>query len=88
MAHVPQPSADPSGPYGDAVARIETIRHALRASDEFGAGPAPDLVVGAASAGLEALTAIREQTATAEASREMVERIRRELAEISKIVLR
>jgi hypothetical protein len=88
MAHVPQPAAQTTGPYGDAVARIETIRHALKVGEDFGAGPAPDLVVGAASAGLEALTAIGEQTATAEASREMVERIRRELAEISKIVLR
>ena len=88
MAHVPQPAPDPSGPYGDAVARIETIRLALKVGDDFGAGPAPDLVVGAASAGLDALSAIREQSETAEASREMVERIRRELAEISKIVLR
>ena len=34
------------------------------------------------------LSAIREETVSAEASREMVERIRRELAEISNIVLR
>ena len=88
MAHVSQPAPNPSGPYGEAVARIEAIHQALKVGDDFGAGPAPDLVVGAASAGLEALSAIRDQSGTAEASREMVDRIRRELAEISRLVLR
>ena len=88
MAHVVQRKPDQSGPYGDAVERLSTISQALRRGDDFGAGPAPDLLIGAASAGLDALSAIREETVSAEASREMVEKIRRELAEISNIVLR
>ena len=87
MAHAQRP-ADRGRPYDDAVARIATIHQALRTGEDFAGGPAPDLVIGAASAGLDALSAIREETVSAEASREMVERIRRELAEISNIVLR
>ena len=46
-------------------------------------------LVGAAAAGLEALVAIHQQGATpnAEASREMVEQIRRELAAVSRLIL-
>ena len=59
-------------------------------ADANGGGPAPDLdahgdqVVNAAAAGLEALHAADGDAA----SRELVERIRRELAEISNLVLR
>jgi hypothetical protein len=88
MARVNQPSFDQNASYGHAVARLETLRQALKAGDDFGAGPAPDLVIGAATAGLDALTAMRDQPASVEASRDMVDRIRRELAEISKVVLR
>lgn len=87
MAHAPRP-ADRGRPYDDAIARIATIHQALRAGEDFAGGPAPDLVIGAASAGLDALSAIREETISAEASREMVDKIRRELAEISSIALR
>lgn len=46
-------------------------------------------MVSAAAAGLEALVAIHQQGATpnAEASREMVEQIRRELAAVSRLIL-
>ncbi len=90
MAHASRPAPD-HGPYGDAVARLAGIRQALSLADATGAGPAPDLdaqsdqVVGAAAAGLNALAAVQGDSA---ASRELVERIRRELAEISTLVLR
>jgi hypothetical protein len=89
MAHVSQPVPGPR-PYGDAVARLSGIRHALAMADANGAGPAPDLdtrsdqVVSAAAAGLEALTAVDGNAA----SRDLVEQIRTELAQISKLVLR
>ena len=89
MAQVSQPIPGPR-PYGDAVARLSGIRQALALADANGAGPAPDLdtrndqVVSAAAAGLEALHAVDGDVA----SREMIERIRRELAEISNLVLR
>ena len=88
MAHVVQREPDHSGPYGDAVARLSTIGQALRRGDDFGAGPAPDLVIGAALAGLDALAAVDSNAAPTEASLDMVERIRREVAEISGIVFR
>ena len=72
-------------------ARLAGIRQALSLADASGAGPAPDLdtqsdqLVGAAAAGLNALAAVQGDSA---ASRELVERIRRELAEISRLVLR
>ena len=90
MAHASRPTLD-DGSYGDAVARLAGIRQALARADATGAGPAPDLdarsdqVVGAAAAGLNALAAVQGDSA---ASRELVERIRRELAEISNLVLR
>ena len=87
MGHSPQPALDPSGPYGDAVERLSTIGEALRRGNDFGAGPAPDLVR-AALAGLDALTAVDRSTTPAEASLDMVERIRRELAEINGMVFR
>jgi len=30
-------------PYAEAVARLATVRHALRLVDPFGSGPAPDM---------------------------------------------
>ena len=89
MAHFSQPASGPS-PYRDAVARLSGIRQALALADANGAGPAPDLdaksdqMVSAAAAGLEALKGVDSNAA----GRELVERIRRELAEISNIVLR
>ena len=87
MGHSPQPALDSSGPYGAAVERLSTIGEALRRGNDFGGGPAPDLVIGAALAGLDALTAV-DRTTPAEASLDMVERIRRELAEINGVVFR
>ena len=104
------------GPYAEAVARLASIRHALRLVDPYGGGPASDpaeeldvasawdqadeakrrafdarsaKMVSAAAAGLEALVAIRQQGSApnAEASREMVEQIRRELAAVSRLIL-
>ena len=109
------PASEP-GPYAEAVARLASIRHALKLVDPYGGGPASDTdevvdvvtawdqadeakrrafdarsekLVGAAAAGLEALVAIHQQGATpnAEASREMVEQIRRELAAVSRLIL-
>ena len=90
MAQARKPAAN-QGTYGDAVARLAGIRKSLSRADAAGAGPASDLdaqserVVGASVAGLNALAAVHGDSA---ASRELVERIRRELAEISKLVLR
>ena len=90
MAQARKPAAN-QGTYGDAVARLASIRRALARAEASGAGPAPDLdaqseqVVGASVAGLNALAAVQGDSA---ASRELVERIRRELAEISNLVLR
>jgi hypothetical protein len=89
MAHVSQPASGPRL-YGDAVARLSGIRQALALADANGAGPASDLdsksdqMVGAAAAGLEALKGVDGNAA----GRDLVEQIRRELAEISKLVLR
>ena len=88
MAHAPQPALEPGGPYGEAVERLSSIGAALRRGGEFGAGPAPDLVIGAAVAGLDALVAVDRSPEPAEASLDMVERIRRELAEINGTVFR
>ena len=89
MANLVQSASDPRS-YGDAVARLAGIRQALALADANGAGPAPDLdaqsdqIVSAAAAGLEALCAVEGNAA----SRELVERIRGELAEISNLALR
>ena len=111
----PAPSAEP-GPYAEAVARLASIRHALKLVDPYGGGPAPDpegesdvaaawdqaddakrryfdarsaKLVSAAAAGLEALVAIQQEggAPNAEASREMVDQIRRELAAVSRLIL-
>ena len=106
------PASEP-GPYAEAVARLASIRHALRLVDPHGGGPASDeldvaaawdeadeakrrafdvrseKMVSAAAAGLEALVAVHQQgaAANAEASREMVDQIRRELAAVSRLIL-
>ena len=109
------PNPEP-GPYAEAIARLASIRHALRLVDPHGGGPASDLqgekdlttawdeadeakrrafdarsakLVSAAAAGLEALVAVNQQGATpnGEASREMVDQIRRELASVSRLIL-
>jgi hypothetical protein len=90
MAQLSRPAND-RGSYRDSVARLAVIRKSLARAEATGAGPAPDLdarsdqVVGASVAGLNALAAVQGNS---EASRELVERIRRELAEISNLVLR
>lgn len=90
MARVLQPTHE--GPHFDeAVARLSGIRQALALAEASGAGPASDFdtrseqVADAASAGLNALAAVAGDSA---ASRELVERIRRELAEISTLALK
>lgn len=109
----PQPRPEP---YAEAVARLATVRHALRLVDRFGGGPASDVdddhsvadawdrageakrrwfdarsgrLVEAAAAGVEALLAEQQsgREPHEEASRLLVEQIRRELAEVSRVVL-
>ncbi len=109
------PQARPE-PYAEAVARLASIRHALRLVDPHGGGPASDVnpdqaiaaawdeagnakrrqfnarsgrTVSATAAGIEALLKQREggREPNAEASRELVEQIRRELAEVARVVL-
>ena len=117
MLHLlPDSTQNEPGPYAEAIARLASIRHALRLVDPHGGGPAsdpqdePDLatawdqadeakrrafdarsakLVSAAAAGLEALVAVNQQgrAANGEASREMVEQIRRELASVSRLIL-
>src|SRR5215216_4884654 len=110
---VPTPESAPQ-PYAEAVARLASIRHALRLVDPFGGGPAPDddaevatawddagkgkrrcfdarseRLVGATAAGVEALLNERQagREPHQEAAEALVEQIRRELAEVSRIVL-
>jgi hypothetical protein len=104
-------------PYAEAVARLASIRHALRLVQTLGDGPSPDLpdedqaiarrwdeageaarrrfdqrsaeLVGATAAGLQALLATRD-TGTRphpEASKFLVDQIRRELADVARVVL-
>src|SRR4051812_666205 len=109
------PRARPE-PYAEAVARLASVRHALRLVDPFAGGPASDVedddavasawdeadeakrrcfdvrsgrLVGAAAAGVEALLTQKQsgREPHQEASRLLVEQIRRELAEVSKAVL-
>jgi len=107
----PSPALEP-GPYAEAIARLASIRHALKLVDPHGGGPASDLdvaaawdeadeakrrafdsrsakLVSAAAAGLEALVAVHQQGSApnGEASREMVDQIRRELAAVSRLIL-
>ena len=104
-------------PYAEAVARLASIRHALRLVHTLGDGPSPDLpdedeaiacawdgaddaarrrfdqrsakLVGATAAGVEALLATRETGGRPhpEASKFLVDQIRRELADVARVVL-
>jgi hypothetical protein len=101
-------------PYAEAVARLASVRHAMRLVEPWGAGPAPDIddalaarwqdvggarqhlfdrrserLVSATAAGVEALLIERQNSREphAEASRELVEQIHRELAEVARVVL-
>ena len=103
-------------PYAEAVARLASVRHALRLVDPFGGGPASDVgddeaiatawpeasdakkrsfnrrtgqLVAATAAGLEAILdeGRNGREPHAEASRELVEQIRRELAQVSRAIL-
>ena len=115
MLHlVAQPETE-SSVYAEAVARLASVRHALRLVDGgFGAGPSDDhdgeiaaawpvageakqrwfdrrsaSLVGSAAAGIEALLSERQQGREPhrEASRTLVDEIRRELSEVAGIVL-
>jgi hypothetical protein len=118
MLHLqPTPSTERSPqPYAEAVARLASIRHALRLVEPFGGGPASDInddcaidaaweaagearrrcfdrrtgkTVGATAAGVEALLSQRQagREPHEEASKALVDQIRRELAEISNLIL-
>jgi hypothetical protein len=109
----PQPRPEP---YAEAVARLATVRHALRLVDPFGGGPASDIaddtaiadgwdradvprrrwfdarsgrLVEATAAGVEALLSTKQagREPNEEASKALVDQIRRELAEVSKVML-
>ena len=113
---IPATDATPQ-PYAEAVARLASIRHALRLVHTLGDGPSPDLpdedeaiacawdetddatrrrfdqrsaqLVGATAAGVEALLASRETGGRPhpEASKFLVDQIRRELADVARVVL-
>ncbi|HEV2593909.1 MAG TPA: hypothetical protein VGU01_01765 [Sphingomicrobium sp.] len=116
MIHlVRQIEADPSPVYAEAVARLASVRHALRLVDGgFSAGPEDDLhtevaaawpetdeakrrwfdrrssrLVGSAAVGIEALLSERQmgREPNREASKTLVEEIRRELRSVAGIVL-
>jgi hypothetical protein len=118
MLHLqPVPAAEPKGAaYAEAVARLATVRHALRLVEPFGAGPASDFdeddaiaeawaevgpakqrhfdrrsnaLVGATAAGLEALLVQQQadREPHEEATQTLVDAIRRELADVAKIIL-
>jgi hypothetical protein len=113
-----EPCPDPRPqPYAEAVARLASIRHALRLVNRLGDGPSGDLpdedeaiagawnevggvarrrfdqrsaqLVGATAAGVEALLATRDTGSRAhpEASKFLVDQIRRELADVARVVL-
>ena len=115
MLHlVAQPEPETSV-YAEAVARLASVRHAMRLVDGgFGAGPEQDLdleiasawpaagearqhwferrssaLVGSAAAGIETLLSERQHghEPHREASRTLVDEIRRELREVAGIVL-
>jgi len=104
-------------PYAEAVARLASIRHALRLVNTVGDGPSPDLpehdeaiaaawdeigeadrrrfdqrsakLVCETAAGVEAVLAARESGGRPhpEASKFLVDQIRRELADVARVVL-
>src|SRR3954452_13852423 len=109
----PQPRPEP---YAEGVARLATVRHALRLVDPFAGGPASDVeddgaiadaweradepkrrwfdarsgrLVEATAAGGEALLAVKQpaREPPQEAAQALVEQIRRELTEVSRVVL-
>jgi len=102
--------------YAEAVARLASVRHALRLVEPYGSGPASDLdrdseiasawteaceprrrcfdarsarLVGATAAGVESLLIERKagREPNSEAAQELVDRIRRELTDIAKVIL-
>jgi hypothetical protein len=112
--NAPRPRPEP---YAEAVARLASVRHALRLVDPYGGGPASDVedddavaaawdeadearrrsfdvrsskLVGAAAAGVEALLTEQQsgREPNEEASRLLVEQIRRELADVAKHIFR
>ena len=114
-----EPCPDPRPqPYAEAVARLASIRHALRLVNSLGDGPSGDVpnedeaiasawddageaaqrrfdqrsaqLVGATAAGVEALLKTRETGSRAhpEASKFLVDQIRRELADVAKHIFR
>jgi len=118
MLHLFPDSATDSRPraYSEAVARLASVRQALRLVDAHGAGPASDFdeglavaaawedagdarrrlfgsrsaqLVGATAAGVEALLDERQRGREphSEASSTLVEQIRRQLAEVSSLIL-
>lgn len=116
MLHLlPQLETDSSPVYAEAVARLASVRHALRLVDGgFGAGPEDDLerelesawpaageakqrwfdrrssaLIGSAASGIEALLVERQlgREPHREASRTLVDEIRRELRDVASIVL-
>lgn len=117
MLHlIPEPAPQPRPePYAEAVARLATVRHALRLVDPYGGGPASDMndeaiaeawdradepkrrwfdarsgrLVEATAAGVEALLAEKQKgnEPHEEASKALIDQIRRELAEVSRVVL-
>ncbi|HKX91590.1 MAG TPA: hypothetical protein VJM15_04095 [Sphingomicrobium sp.] len=118
MLHLqPLPAPEPDArPYAEAVARLSSVRNALRLVDPFAGGPASDpevdelvaaawdeadesrrrafdarsaRLVGATAAGVEALLAEKQagRDPHEKASQLLVDQIRRELAEVSRLVL-
>ena len=115
MLHLLPESAPAPRPYAEAVARLASVRHALRLVDPNGGGPAPDIddariaeawersddarrlwfdrrsgrLVSAAADGLETLLATTHSgdAPNDEASRVLCEQIRRELADVARVIL-
>jgi hypothetical protein len=106
-----------SEPYAEAVARLSSVRHALRLVDPHGGGPASDLedddavaaawdeaddarrrafdnrsskLVGATAAGVEALLDEQQKgnAPNEEASKLLVDQIRRELKDVARHIFR
>jgi hypothetical protein len=104
-------------PYAEAVARLSSVRHALRLVDPHGGGPASDIeddnavaaawheaddarrrsfdgrsskLVGATAAGVEALLTEQQsgREPNEEASKLLVDQIRRELADVARHIFR
>jgi hypothetical protein len=104
-------------PYAEAVARLSSVRHALRLVDPHGGGPASDLedddavaaawdeadearrrafdkrsskLVGATAAGVEALLDEQQKgnEPNEEASKLLVDQIRRELKDVARHIFR